>query len=217
MKRFAVIAVDYEHHVPRSHNALESYEFHTYHSNSTSIHRGLKSLADQTFKDFNLIICHDGPKDVEYMDEGIDLNAMGLSGMIINTPIRNKNWGHSSRDYAMKNAYENNLGEYYIQFNIDNEFFPNAFEEINRAIEENDEKVFTFPVHHWKAMGGEVLLGTRPEVGYIDAMQLVAHRDVWKDINFWHNDHQISDGILYEEICSKNKWRHIPACMGHNF
>lgn len=217
MKRFTVIAVDYEYHVPRSHNPVESYEFHAYHSNSTSIHRGLKSLAEQTFKDFNLIICHDGPKDVEYIDEGIDLNAMGLSSTLINTPVRNKNWGHSSRDYAMKNAYENNLGEYYIQFNIDNEFFPNAFEEINRAIEENDEKVFTFPVHHWKARGGEILPGSRPEVGYIDAMQLVAHRDVWKDINFWHNKDQLSDGILYEEICSKNKWRHIPVCMGHNF
>jgi len=208
-KRLCVIAVDYEHHVPRHHddNII----------NSTSIRRGLKSLQDQTFKDFNIVICHDGPKDKSYSEEGLNLDEMGLSGVVINTPQRNSDWGHSSRDLAMRTAYANNLGEYYIQFNIDNEFFPDAFEEINKAIEENDEKVFIFPVHHWKHLGGAVMPGVPPEVNYIDVMQLVAHKDVWKDINFWYDKWSASDGIIYQEICKKNKWKQVPVCLGHNF
>jgi len=208
-KRFCVIAVDYEYHVPRQHDSDII--------NSTSIHRGLKSLKDQTFKDFNVVICHDGPKDKSYYDEGIDLEALGISGMLINTPERNADWGHSSRDLAMRTAYENDLGEYYIQFNIDNEFFPNAFHTLDSILKEIEEKVVTFGVHHWKALGGNVLTGSVARLNSIDAMQLVAHKDVWRDMNFWYDKSFASDGIIYEEMCKKNKWKNIPVSLGHNF
>ena len=217
MRKFCVISADYENYVPRSQMPSEEYESHLYKNGDNSIQLGLKSLADQTFKDFNLVLCHDGPKSKTYLEEGIDIEGMGLNATVLNTPQRTNDYGHSSRDLAMKYAYENNLGEYYIQFNVDNQFFPDAFEQINRAIEENGEQILIFPVHHWKACAGDVFPGVPPILNYIDAMQLVAHRDIWKGINFWHDKSMASDGIMYQEMCENNNWKHVPICVGHNF
>jgi hypothetical protein len=204
MKKFCIIAVDYEHHVPRGEQ-------------KPSIQTGLQTLADQTFKDFNIIICHDGRKDRTYEEEGIDFKKLGIEPIIANTHPRMNDWGHSSRDLAMKLAYEKNLGEYFIQFNIDNFFNNDALEILNNTINSSDKKVFIFPVFHHKYKGGVVLSGIPPVLYNIDAMQLVAHRDIWKANNFWYNKRDISDGILYEDICKKNEYEHIPITLGENF
>jgi hypothetical protein len=208
-KKFCVIAVDYEHHVPRSHDDR--------FIDSTSILRGLKSLGLQTFKDFNVVICHDGPKQVSYEAEGINFKEIGIDPYVINTQHRMADWGHSSRDMAMRYAYENNLGEYYIQFNIDNEFFPNAFQVLSDAIDNSDNKVFIFPVHHWKAAGGNIFKGIPPRLCNIDAMQLIAHKNIWKSVNLWYNKEAMSDGIIYQDICERFSWTEVPECLGHNF
>ena len=207
MKKFCIIAVDYENHVPRDEN--NQYK--------TSIFKGLTSLSNQTFKNFNVVICHDGPKSKTYEEEGINLEAYGFDYSVINTPERMSDWGHSSRDFAMRYAYENELGEYFIQFNIDNEFFPNAFEIINNYINDFQSQVFTFQVHHWKAAGGGIFPADNPVVCGIDCMQLVAHRNIWKEINFWYDRSGCSDGEIYKNICNTYHWVPIHSCLGHNY
>lgn len=224
MKKLCVIAVDYEHHVPRNENNI--YE--------TSIFRGLQSLADQTFKDFDLIICHDGPKEKTYEEEGIDFKKMGLDPIILNTPKRMNDWGHSSRDFAMRYAYENNIGEYYVQFNIDNFFEPWAFNRIAKEIDNVRKNIVLFGVRHYKVMGG-INMNPDPLVKltdtglylsvfhaneharFIDAMQLVAHKDIWKKNNFWWNKGFCADGIMYNTMCMKDGYTIIRQCLGHNF
>jgi hypothetical protein len=70
--------------------------------------RGLQSLADQTFKDYELIICHDGPKSIPYENE-IDFKEMGLDPIIINTEQWHGRFGHPSRDKAMRYSYRSIL------------------------------------------------------------------------------------------------------------
>lgn len=227
MKKFCVIAVDYENHVPRNENNIFK----------TSIFHGLESLANQTFKDFDLIICHDGPKSKTYEDEGLNFKRAGLSPIIINTPERMNDWGHSSRDYAMRYAYENNIGEYYVIFNIDNYFEPWAFSRIAKEIENKKNNIVLFTVKHHKAYRSldfkpepfeklnakmlscsPYLLKVNPDAKNIDAMQLVAHRDVWKENNFWWNKDFCADGIMYNTMCMKHSFSTIEnQCLGHNF
>lgn len=198
MAKFAIIAVDYEKHVPRN-----------------GMVEGIKSLANQTYKDFELIICHDGPKEIPY-DHEINFNELGLSPHILNTESKNADWGHSSRDLAMKYAYENLPDcDYYIQFNIDNLFNENAFQVINDKISETLSQVVIFSIFHNKL--GWVVQGIPPVHCNIDCMQLVAHRDVWSNIGFWYDKDMMSDGTLYQEIGSKYSYVHIPEVLGHNF
>ena len=85
--KFGIIAVDYENHVPRQ-----------------GMIDGLQSIANQTYKNFDIVICHDGPKAKPYSEE-IDFAGMGLSPHIINTPNWMGEWGHYSRDLALTYAY----------------------------------------------------------------------------------------------------------------
>jgi glycosyltransferase involved in cell wall biosynthesis len=196
---FTIIAVDYEHHVPRD-----------------GMRAGLQSLADQTFKDFELIIVHDGPKVIPYEDE-VDFEAMGLDNVkIMNTAERMNNWGHSGRDLGMREA----SGEFFLQFNIDNKLYPHALETIFKAIEAEPEiAIFIFTVLHYKANGGLPFFGVPPAWCNIDCMQLVARRDVWRDVGFWWNLEPTGDGRIYEDMCSTRPWRHIgyDLVLGENY
>jgi len=197
MKRpkFSIIAVDYEHHVPR-----------------LGMKKGIESIANQTFKDFELIICHDGPKEIPYEEE-INFSELGLDPVITNTESKHALWGHPSRDAAMRIA----KGEYFLQFNIDNLLKPECLETIAKKINENENiKIFIFSILHWK-LGGINFSGIPPVLCNIDALQLVAHRDIWKENNYWNNYENWSDGIIYENLCRSNSWIHIPEILGENF
>ena len=220
MTRFCVISRDYEHHVPREHNPNDV--------SSTSIRRGLASLGSQTFKDFNVIICHDGPKEKTYEQEGIYFEEFGIQPYVLHTPRHYGLFDHPSADYAMRFAYEYDLGDYFIQHNIDNEFFPEAFERINNALnnmDENEEGIVIFQIYHWKVypLNQEKYAMDNPWLGFppvrqgIDAMQLVAHRNIWKEVGFWHSNEEEADGIIYEDMCKKFAYRYIPIVLGHNF
>ena len=217
MTRFCVISRDYEHHVPREHNPEDV--------TSTSIHRGLASLGNQTFKDFNVLICHDGPKEKTYEQEGIYFEKLGIQPYVLHTSKRNGVWGHASADYAMRFAYEHNLGDYYIQHNIDNEFFPEAFQKINNALNRMEEKIVIFQIYHWKIYPptqhlkavDNPLTGLPPRRQHIDAMQLVAHKDIWREVGFWHSTEEEADGIIYEDMCKRFPYRYMPIVLGQNF
>ena len=193
--KFSVIAVDYEHHVPRD-----------------GFRNGIKSLADQTFKDFELIICHDGPKTTPYEEE-INFEELGLNPIIINTPEHMHHWGHFSRDMAMRQA----SGQYFVQFNIDNVFYPDAFEKISNKLDESEEDIVIFQVRHFKAFGGNPFRGIPPVINNIDCMQLVASRKIWEDINFWYRYEGESDGLIYQDMCSRYPWVELPECLGDNY
>ena len=210
MKRFCVIARDYEHHVPRSHDATD-------HSQS-DIFKGIQSLKDQEFKDFSVVICHDGPKDRSYEDEGIDFGDLDVH--IINTPTHLGNWGHHSADYAMRYAYEHELGQYFVQFNIDNVFYPDAFRVIDQALtqaEQDGVEIVIFGIRHWKAAQGRYFSGNPPKLYNIDSMQLVASRAVWKNMQFWFSQVEVSDGIIYQAMCLRHPFATIDNELGINF
>lgn len=192
---FSVIAVDYEHHVPRD-----------------GMRNGLNSIANQSFKDFELIVCHDGPKTVPYEEE-YDFSVFKNPPLFINTEKRMNDWSHSTKDFSMKHA----SGDYFIHFNIDNLFYPHAFERLFEKLSSIPEEVLIFQIRHWKHCNGCILPGIPPVVGNIDAMQLVASKSVWKDMNYWYFTGEMADGIIYQEMCRKHPWTTLDECLGENF
>ena len=202
--KFGIIAVDYENHVPRD-----------------EMIDGLKSISAQSYKNFDVFICHDGEKSKPYSEELASLN-LNFSPHYLNTMSRMNDWGHSSRDLAMKFAYENTDCNYFLHFNIDNYLYPNALELINEKIESTKTKVVVFSINHYKLEKIRVYTptyfpGIPPRQYNIDCMQLVAHRDVWHDIGFWFTTYEQSDGEIYEKICNQHHWEHITEVLGNNY
>lgn len=195
MPKFSIIAVDYEHHV-----------------NRTGMRVGLQSLVDQTFKDFELIVIHDGKKNIPYHEE-FGFNQFQNPVVFLNTEQHMGDWGHSSRDLGMRHA----TGDYFIHFNIDNVFFPNAFQRISEEIDRTEAQVLIFCIKHYKAAGGAIFTGLPPAHCHIDAMQLVAKKEVWENVGYWYTREGTSDGIIYEEICKRFPWVHLNECLGDNY
>lgn len=195
MPRFSIIAVDYEYHVPRP-----------------GMHHGLQSLLDQTFDDYELIIVHDGPKGIPYEEE-CDLTRFKHPVKILNTPERMNDWGHSGRDLGMRHA----TGDYFLHFNIDNKLYPECLQRISDKIDETGSPVVIFSILHFKAAGGNKFTGVPPRVCHIDALQLVASREVWENVGYWYTKEGISDGIIYEEIGNRFPWVSIDEVLAENY
>jgi len=48
-------------------------------------------------------------------------------------------------------------------------------------------------------------------------MQLVAHRDIWENVDYWYNKEITSDGIIYERICKEYPWVHFDEILAENY
>jgi len=198
LPKFSIIATDYELWVPRD-----------------AMRRGLQSIVDQKYKNYEVIVVHDGPKETPYEEE-FDFSQFGDKVKFFNTPERMNNWGHSSRDLGMKNA----TGDYILHFNIDNFLYDDCLQMVAQKIIETETPVVIFTIKHfgyWQGQGKVPWLGLPPVWGRIDALQLVAKLSVWEDIGYWHDLTIDSDGHLYEEIANKYNFEHIAHILAENY
>lgn len=207
MPKFSILVTDYDKHVKRD-----------------DAERGLMSLGLQFFKDYEILICHDGPKEKPYEEE-FDLKSLGIQPIIINTEVRNNDWGHSSRDIMLKRC----SGDWIIHFNIDNILYPMALERINETIISSigeitdmdygaDQFSIIFYIKHWKIRkDGSAFKGLPPKLMNIDLLQLVSSRSNWESIGFWYDKKERSDGVLYEELTNKYPFVVLPEILGENF
>jgi hypothetical protein len=196
MPKFSIIATDYEGHVPRAAMA-----------------RGLDSLRQQTFRDFEVIICHDGPKSVPYEEE---VSLAGLPNLkIVNTPEWMGDWGHHSREFAMPLA----SGEYLVNFNIDNILYPHALERISQKIDETESPIVIFSIYHHKIHPNALVpfSGIPPVLFNVDALQAVIRKDIWESVGYWYRYEDISDGMIIERICNEHGYFPLYEVLGENF
>ena len=78
---------------------------------------GMDSIESQTFKDFEVLIYHDGPLSRPLPD----LSKYTFDYKFRETKTRYNDWGHSLRDLGIKEA----TGEYIVHFNPDNILYEN--------------------------------------------------------------------------------------------
>lgn len=201
MTKFSIIATDYELYVPRD-RMIE----------------GIKSIANQTFKDFELIIVHDGPKpsgseEYEFIDVPFRYLETEKHYGVYGTEqfYAGFGWGHHSRDLGMRQS----VGEYIINFNIDNIFYSDALEKISKKLDETDADCLIFSCTHEK-FGINYFSGVPPVMGKVDMLQCVISRKAWESIGWWYRYDHSADGFIMEELVKRYGYVHINEILGEN-
>ena len=157
--------------------------------------RGIGSILDQTFQDFEILCYHDGP----LLDPHLDFPIQ-----IFPTLKRYNDWGHSLRDIGIHEA----KGEYILHFNPDNLLYPYALEQLSKGgkdilifpvimygMERNGDLVFQ---HKNRDDKTKMVLSGNPIVyGNIDCMQFVMKREKWMECGGWFDKRGNSDGFMY--------------------
>lgn len=199
MPKFTIIATDAENHVPRN-----------------KMKQGVRSILNQTFSDYELLIIHDGPRSKQfelYIPDNARLieteKFYGVYGL--EEFYAGYGWGHHSRDLGIKEA----AGDYILHFNIDNILYPHALETISNVIDKTKSDVVIFACTHEK-FDIKYFSGIPPVMGKVDLLQCVASKKAWESIGGWHRYDHSADGFLFEEIIAKYGYVHIPEVLGEN-
>lgn len=219
--KFSVVMVDYE----------ESASRH-------ELRRAVECFTNQTYKNFELLIYHDGPKKQSYQQ---DLENCKLPENIkfFESEVRENNWGHSNRNRGIHQA----AGEWIIHTNADNVFYPFALQEMVSAIEyENwtvnpdnsltsDWDALVFPIImkgyaprkrritrlHEQSDKLSVVLSCVPiKVSQIDTMQFVMKKKTWLEKGGWSDLSFDSDGKLYERFAKEVAVFQIPRILAEH-
>lgn len=228
-KHFTNVFLFEFHNYMKHLDSIQNYEFkfsivipYYYESaRSAEINSLLDSLENQTFKNFEVILIHDGPNpEVEsiLLDKSFKLSYE-------ETSTRHNDWGHSLRDIGISQA----KGEYLIMLNCDNKLYDFALEELNRLSEEpiklkdiawwESKDILIYPIYlrgqtsqgsyllRDKSLAGEVdmiLTGYPVQVNCIDCMQLVMKKIRWDYYGGWKDKSFAADGNMYPRFVREN-------------
>jgi len=197
--------------------------------------RGLHSLSAQTFRDFEILLYHDGPPSRPLPD----LNWLGDKLRLTISENRHNDWGHSLRDRGIREG----RGDYIVHFNPDNVLYPRAlatFDAAARApvprytderLRENPEILIYAILMRGMQSNGRVgpwrnrkdtsryllYTGLPPILGAIDCMQVVATRRVWLEIGGWYDKSETSDGKMYSVLIRERGARYISEVLGEHW
>jgi glycosyltransferase involved in cell wall biosynthesis len=196
--------------------------------------RCLKSLAAQTFRDFEVLLFHDGPPSRALPAPPDELpNYRPRS-----TDTRANDYGHSLRDLGIRLAQ----GDYIVHLNADNLLYPDALEEIDRTSRREEEEtvslslrtnpaLLVFPIamrgvvgtclgHYIRTFNPEhtvILTGCPPVVANIDCMQLVMRRELWLAYGGWYDKSRDSDGNMYPRFIREQCARMVGKVLGEHW
>ena len=189
--------------------------------------RGMNCLLEQTFKDFEVLIYHDGPTSREIPMPDDDRFKLRV------TKERENNWGHSNRDRGIRKA----KGQYIVHFNPDNILYPEALEEISKEADKDYEvalsnDIIIIPVlMRGMQTNGRMLWRNKdnPQDNYmiftgypaimnnIDAMQLVMKKSKWISYGGWGDLREQADGMMYPRFVAELGARHCSKILGEHW
>lgn len=187
----------------------------------------LQNIEDQTYRDFEVLLYHDGPES----RPAVDLTKYSYPITYKATDIRYNDWGHSLRDMGIKAA----RGEYIINMNSDNVMYPQMLQKLYDASLVDEYSNFcknTILIYPILACGKitngqntvrvsnlnkKVLLSGLPAIlNFIDAMQLVMKRTAWLLEGGWYDKSETSDGKMYQTFVQKYTATFLNEVLGEH-
>lgn len=199
------------------------------------LRRCFECLRQQTCQDFDVLLFHDGPLSRPLPE----LPKVGTAVQLLVADKRANDCGHSLRRKGIEIA----RGDYIVHLNPDNVLYPQALATLVEAMAwplqpspsadmfENP-KILVFAIlmrgrliggrgGFWRnkeaTERGSILTGIPPYAGFIDCMQLVAHRDIWQAVGGWYDLRPESDGLIYENMIAEQGARYVPAVLGEHW
>jgi hypothetical protein len=177
--------------------------------------RGLTSLINQEYSNFEILLYHDGP-----MNRTLRIPKSDKIKVFV-TNKRMNDWGHSLRNLGIGQS----SGDYILHFNPDNILYPNALKEITETIvdtkyRKHNTNIIIFPIYlmgytalgdrHIRLQGEEdnikiPLVGNPAIMNYIDCMQLVMKKYIWHNYGGWYDKSFAGDGVMYERFVKENR------------
>ena len=187
----------------------------------------LQNIEDQTYKDFEVLLYHDGPES----RPAVDLTKYSYPITYKATDIRYNDWGHSLRDMGIKAA----RGEYIINMNSDNTMYPQMLQKLYDAslVDEysnfRKNTILIYPIlacgkvtnglsmSRISNLNKKVLLtGFPPLLHFIDAMQLVMKKSAWLLEGGWYDKSEKSDGKMYQTFVPKYTATFLNEVLGEH-
>lgn len=204
---------------------------------------GMESISKSTYKDFEVLIYHDGPVSRPLPD----IDHLGLDYTFKQTKKRYNNWGHSLRDIGIREA----KGDFIVHFNPDNILSSHALEEmvytremyknisihdklnlsnspkthedfkncydviVNPCIMEGTVRLPDGTLYRTKDPNHRLILDGFPVIPFnIDCMQLVASKKIWLEVGGWYDKSETSDGPICSKIYNKYGAIYTQGIMG---
>jgi hypothetical protein len=213
--------------MPRFSLILVHYQGSTSHR---ELCRAVNSIFAQTYQDFELLAYHDGPLIDTTVTMPVPFTCMDRNY---------KDWGHTLRDRGIREA----KGDYIVHCNSDDLLYPNALEEVSkaidrparifdaagRALDSNDIVIFGIWARGVQRVGDGLvrfrknpdykilLTGNPPRALYVDAMQVVMRRQIWLDEGGWFDRRESGDGLMYQKFAAKYGYRSVEMVLGEHY
>jgi len=205
--------------------------------------QGLDSLSQSTYKNFEVLIYHDGPVSRPFPN----IEGYGLDYKFKETKKRYNDWGHSLRDLGIREA----TGDFIVHFNPDNILYDYALQQmvdtrdmykeisihdklnlantnkthddfkncydviINPCILEGCLRLPNGSIFRTHNTEHHLIMDGFPVMPFnIDCMQLVASKKIWLNMGGWHDKSETSDGKLLSAIYNKYGGIYTQSIMG---
>lgn len=194
------------------------------HNRSWIVGRAIKSVLDQSFKDFELIIVNDGSTD----DTDLVLKEFTDNRIVVIKSETNSGLSHA-RNIGLKNA----KGELVAYLDSDNLWYPQFLEVMCEAFDE--KTVMVYSGQNLLLVGGTrnnpKVLGrkTRNEIynpskllsgNYIDVNCVVHKRDILEDLGYFDENLKVlEDWDLFAQIAIRYPFRikHVDQVLGEYY
>lgn len=159
------------------------------------IYKSIKSLTNQSFKDFELILVNDETKD-RSIDIALDI--------LINSDINYKiiNQPNSGVSVARNNGINNSSGEYIYFLDSDDYVEDDFFEKINKKLKETDADIIYCDYRHVDEDGKILIESSTNVIEQVTSGKEMALKLLKDEFSIW-----VGSGIYKSEIIKKNNLR----------